>query len=275
MDRSAIRNLLIRVASPLGSFFAEAPKRRIIALHDIPQNHEALFVEKIEWLKKHCNIVSLADLAEKRGLDPQKLNIALSFDDGFKEYAHFVAETLTRMNIPATFFTPSGAIGISGNEAKRFSKEGLKRSISFEFMTTEELKALSENPLFAVGGHTTHHRDVATLDEKGRQEEIAEDKLALEAITGKPVEWFAYPFGGIVNINREAIQTIDKSGYGHAFSILPSFWKKSDYKFLVGRDSMSVADPIPLWDAWLSGGYDLFISLKNGAKKKRLLASLS
>lgn len=273
--KTSLRNILIRACAPLGTLFSETPKRRIIALHDIPQNHEVLFLKKIEWLKTYCNIVSLVDLVANKGLDPEKLNVALSFDDGFKEYAHFVAQTLTRMNIPATFFTPSGALGISGDEAKQFSKEGLKRSASFEFMTKEELKTLSENPLFTIGGHTTHHRDVATLDEKGRQEEITDDKVALEAITGKQIEWFAYPFGGIININANVIKTIDQSGYGNAFSILPSFWKKSDHRFLVGRDSMSVADSIPLWNAWLRGGYDAFIALKNGAKKKRLLASLS
>jgi len=260
--------------APLGSFFSEKPRRRIVALHDIPQNHETLFIEKMEWLKKHCHIVSLPDLASGKRLDPQRLNIALSFDDGFKEYATFVAPRLVDMNIPATFFTPSGALGISGKEAILFSKEGLKRSIAFEFMTKEELKKLSENPLFTIGGHTMHHKDVATLDAEGLKEEIADDKTALESTIGKKIEWFAYPFGGIVNISAPAITSIKNSGYVSAFSIIPSFWRTSDHKYLVGRDSLSVTDSNSLWDAWLQGGYDPVTALKNRRKRNTLLQSM-
>jgi peptidoglycan/xylan/chitin deacetylase (PgdA/CDA1 family) len=228
----------------------------------------------MEWLKSHCHIVSLPDLALGKNLDPKKLNIGLSFDDGFKEYATFVAPVLTELSIPATFFTPSGALDISGEAAARFSKDGLRRSTTFEFMTRDELRELSQNPLFIIGGHTMHHKDVATLDSKGLNEEIIEDKNALEQITGKPVEWFAYPFGSIANISAEAIRTIDKSGYIHAFSILPSFWKKKDHPYLVGRDSLSVLDSDELWDSWLKGGYDTMTALKQYARRQTLMAQL-
>lgn len=275
MNRSAIRNLLVRCCAPLSPLFLrEKPRRRIVALHDIPQSHETLFIEKMEWLKKHCHIVSLNDLASGKGLEVERLNIALSFDDGFKEYAHFVMKTLVDMNIPATFFTPSGALGLSGKEATQFSREGLKRRITFEFMTKEELKKLSENPLFTIGGHTTHHKDVATLDTEGLKEEITDDKTALEGIIGKPIAWFAYPFGGIVNISASAVTTIKKSGYVSAFSIMPSFWRKTDHTYLVGRDSLSVIDSDSLWHAWLAGGYDPLTTVKNYLRMKALTSSL-
>lgn len=268
--------MLIRLIGPFSIILSpERPHRRIIALHDIPPAHHALFRHKMEWLKERCHIVSLPDLAHGKNLDPKRLNIAVSFDDGFKEYATFVAPVLSDMKIPATFFTPSGALGISGEEAKEFSKEGLKRSVTFEFMTKEELRTLSENPLFTIGGHTTHHKDVATLDDKGLEEEITQDKLALEKVTGKPVEWFAYPFGGVANISARAVRTIEDSGYVHAFSILPSFWKKKDHPYIVGRDSLSVVDSDELWGAWFLGGYDALTMIKNMRGKRRLARSLS
>ncbi len=273
--RTLVRNTAIRTMGAISLLLPkERPVRRIIALHDIPPAHHALFRHKMEWLKSHCHIVSLPDLAHGKNLDPMKLNVALSFDDGFKEYATFVAAALTELSIPATFFTPSGALDISGEEAARFSKDGLRRSTTFEFMTRNELRELSQNSLFIIGGHTTHHKDVATLDREGLDKEITEDKRALEQVTEKPVEWFAYPFGGITNISAEAIRTIEKSGYIHAFSILPSFWKKKDHPHIVGRDSLSVLDSDELWDSWLKGGYDTMTALKQYSKRQNLMAQL-
>jgi len=262
--RSSVRDFLIRLMAPFSVILhREKPRRRIIALHDIPPAHHALFRHKMEWLKEHTNIVSISALAHGEGLDQTKLNIALSFDDGFKEYATFVAPILAEMHLPATFFTPSGALDLRAEGAKQFSKEGLKRSITFEFMTTEELRTLAQNPLFTIGGHTMHHKDVATLDAKGLEEEVAQDKLALEGVIGKEIEWFAYPFGGVVNMSAPAVRKIKESGYTHAFSIIPSFWKRQDHRYLVGRDSLSVADGDDLWGAWLLGGYDSLSAMKN------------
>ncbi len=269
--RSSVRDLLIRLIGPFSILLVrERPRRRIIALHDIPPAHHALFRHKMEWLKERCHIVSIADLAHGKNLNGERLNVALSFDDGFKEYATFVAPILEEMHIPATFFTPSGALDLKDEGAKRFSKEGLKRSITFEFMTKDELQTLAQNPLYTIGGHTIHHTDVETLEEQGLEREVAEDKRVLEGIIGKEIQWFAYPFGGVTNISASAVQKIDESGYVHAFSIIPAFWKKKDHPYIVGRDSLSVTDSDELWGAWLLGGYDALSAIKNEARMRLL-----
>lgn len=60
----------------------------------------------------------------------------------------------------------------------------------------EQVRDLSEDPLVTIGGHTVGHTSLTQLT----QAELVQDVLGaherIEAVTGQPVEHFAYPFGG-------------------------------------------------------------------------------
>lgn len=62
-------------------------------------------------------------------------------------------------------------------------------------MTTGELRALAENPAFAIGAHGVHHLSLPSCAEEVQRAEVAECKRTLEDILGRPVTTFAYPFG--------------------------------------------------------------------------------
>lgn len=70
-----------------------------------------LFRQQMEWLKMHARIVSVADyFAGKR--DPDKLTVALTFDDGYRNNYREVVPILREMKLPATFFvTAIRAVG--------------------------------------------------------------------------------------------------------------------------------------------------------------------
>ena len=118
------------------------------------------FSKELRWLLERFRLVALNDIDQRSRLDSHRLNVALTFDDAFKEHATFVAPLLTEKRIPATFFVPSAAIGLRGDDAKKFSLNGLRRSKSFEFMNETELKNISQSSLFEIGSHTTHHADL-------------------------------------------------------------------------------------------------------------------
>ncbi|MEN6585489.1 MAG: polysaccharide deacetylase family protein [Sulfuricella sp.] len=61
-------------------------------------------------------------------------------------------------------------------------------------MTTEQLKALHAAGM-GVGGHTSHHPILATLDDAALRQEIAEGKEFLETTLGERMALFAYPNG--------------------------------------------------------------------------------
>ena len=61
-------------------------------------------------------------------------------------------------------------------------------------MTADQVRALHRNGM-EIGGHTMNHPILARLDDASARIEIAEGKAKLEAITGAPVRFFAYPNG--------------------------------------------------------------------------------
>lgn len=61
-------------------------------------------------------------------------------------------------------------------------------------MTTAQVKSLHDHGM-EIGGHTVNHPILASTDETTARNEISEGKARLEAITGTPVRFFAYPNG--------------------------------------------------------------------------------
>jgi peptidoglycan/xylan/chitin deacetylase (PgdA/CDA1 family) len=270
--KSPLRNQLIRTIAPFSDrLYREKPRTRVIALHDIPPGSYEAFERKMHWLLQRFRLVSLNDIEQQSGLDLHRLNVAVTFDDAFKEHATFVAPLLKDMGIPATFFIPSGVIGLEGDAAKKFSSQGLRRSRSFEFMNEKELKTISQSSLFEIGSHTKDHADLGIItDEEKLRYEILHDKNTLERMTGKPVQRLAFPFGGYSNVSPQALNIIRAAGFRSSFTIVPSFWSRERNLFLVGRDSLALELEDGIWDGFLKGGYDTFSFLKGRKKLKSL-----
>jgi peptidoglycan/xylan/chitin deacetylase (PgdA/CDA1 family) len=58
-----------------------------------------------------------------------------------------------------------------------------------------ELQRLSSDPLVEIGGHTDSHPILAQLTVDQVRTEILSNVIRLQALTGKPVQHFAYPYG--------------------------------------------------------------------------------
>lgn len=63
-------------------------------------------------------------------------------------------------------------------------------------LSPDQLVSLARHPLVTIGGHTVRHLELAKLADADAFDEIYQDKIYLEATMGRPVEHFAYPYGG-------------------------------------------------------------------------------
>ncbi len=253
--------------------YRERPRVRVIAFHDVAPGPESPFPGKMRWLAAHARVVSLSSVFAGEGLEPARLNVALTFDDGYAEHAAFAAPILAELGLPATFFVPSGAVGLEGEEAQRFARTAIRRrSRTFRFMRAEDVAAVAAEPLFAIGGHTRNHVDLGSpIDPARLAAEIEEDKLALEALTGSPLRFFAYPFGGAEHTSPQAQATVRGAGYEAAFTIMPGYWSRAQERFLVGRDSLTIDAPDRSWRAALRGGADpvAWLKWRRDARRRR------
>lgn len=87
-----------------------------------------------------------------------------------------------------------------------------------------------------IGAHTISHPILAKLDDESARFEIAESKRQLEAITGKPVRYFAYPNGkpGIDFDERHMAMARD-AGFSAAFSTVMSAAGSQHDRFALPR----------------------------------------
>src|SRR5947208_10846649 len=71
----------------------KTPSVRILAFHDIPPGCEEGFAAKMKFLKAAANVISLNDYLESK-LSARRLNVVLTFDDGYKSWIRTAAPVL-------------------------------------------------------------------------------------------------------------------------------------------------------------------------------------
>ncbi|WP_210463463.1 polysaccharide deacetylase family protein [Rufibacter roseolus] len=98
------------------------------------------------------------------------------------------------------------------------------------YMTKEQIKELSDAG-HVIGSHTYDHHNVKKYEGKDWITQIEKPTKQLEAITGKPIKYFAYPFG---LWRPEAIPELKKRGFDAAY-ILATKRDPQDPLFTIRR----------------------------------------
>ena len=65
---------------------------------------EKNFKNQLIYFKKNYNIVSLDDYFKNKNLSSNKLNIAITFDDGYKNNFKYALPILEKLKVPAIFY---------------------------------------------------------------------------------------------------------------------------------------------------------------------------
>ena len=150
-----------------------------------------LFLEQMEWLRANVRVAPLAEvvvaLAERKPL-PER-TVALTFDDGFRDFYSFAAPVLRRFGFPATIFLPTGYCGRTNSwpgQPDWVSKEAL--------LDWQQVAELAHNG-FSFGAHSVNHPVLPALSAEEAEHEIAGSKAQIEEHTRQRVDLFAYPYG--------------------------------------------------------------------------------
>lgn len=245
---SRIRNLFFR--------WRRIPIARILAFHDVPSSQVQALRNKLEIVKEVANIVSLDDILAGR-MSWRKINVAITFDDGYRGWLDNVCPVLKEVGISATFFVSSGLIGLREEEERDFLQKNLMSNEQMTgSLTAEELRTLARKG-FAIGGHTWNHVNLAEISNISKlRYEIQKDKKELERITGTIVKYFAYPFGFHRNASIDLVEVLQKSGYQGAVTLVPGFITPDTNSYFLHRDLARASMPMSVFKARLLGNYD-------------------
>jgi peptidoglycan/xylan/chitin deacetylase (PgdA/CDA1 family) len=83
------------------------------------------------------------------------------------------------------------------------------------YMSTEQVKQLADEG-HTIGSHTYDHKNAKTYTVDDWVEQVQKPSKQLQTITGKPVEYFAYPFG---LWNKEAIAKLKDHDFKVVFQL--------------------------------------------------------
>lgn len=136
----------------------------------------------------------------------------LTFDDTRAEHYTIAAPEMEKYGFKGVYFVMTIPIGRPN------------------YMTSEQIKELSDRG-HVIGSHTWDHHNVKQLKGDDWVAQIEKPSQRIQAITGKPVLYFAYPFGVW---NDTAIDEIKKHSFKSAFQ-LTSKRSETDPLFTIRR----------------------------------------
>lgn len=102
-------------------------------------------------------------------------------------------------------------------------------------LTEDELRKLASGDLVEIGAHTLTHPVLATLSVEQQQHEIGGSKRRLEALIGKNVTSFAYPYGKKIHYTRDTVKMVQANGFSSACSNFGGLVTRSSDRFVLPR----------------------------------------
>ncbi|MDB5262290.1 MAG: polysaccharide deacetylase family protein [Adhaeribacter sp.] len=123
--------------------------------------------------------------------------IMLTFDDTALDQYTVAAPEMAKYGFKGVFFIMTVSLGRP------------------RYMSKTQVKELADAG-HVIGSHTWDHQNVKKLKGKDWETQIDKPTKQLEAITGQPIKYFAYPFG---LWNAEAIPELKSRGFISAFQL--------------------------------------------------------
>jgi peptidoglycan/xylan/chitin deacetylase (PgdA/CDA1 family) len=103
-------------------------------------------------------------------------------------------------------------------QIQAWAKVGEEGRRSHRMMNSEQLRELARSGLIEIGGHTVTHPLLARENRKDQLREIAVGKLKIEAVLGRRIRGFSYPFGGRRDYTGDSVAAVKSAGFDYACS---------------------------------------------------------
>jgi peptidoglycan/xylan/chitin deacetylase (PgdA/CDA1 family) len=241
------------------------PQLRILMYHSISNipGHlhsvsPAAFDEQMQFLTATTHVVPLEESIEfLRGEKALPANpIVITFDDGLLDNYTTAYPILKKYNLPATmFFVTKWIRPAATSQSKEDPSTGRRK------MTWEQIRDMAANGI-TIGAHTVSHHSLTKLTPDEVRYELAESKRQLEQHLGKPVKFFAYPYGTPRDLNQEVMRLVAETGYICATTSLSGVSVGSANLYALRRTEIEATDGMYVFRKVIAGALDLWILLE-------------
>jgi peptidoglycan/xylan/chitin deacetylase (PgdA/CDA1 family) len=204
------------------------------------------FARQIAWLKPRFDLVSLAEAqARIRSGHNSRACVSITFDDGYAENCQQALPLLIDQRIAFTYFVATRFVV----EGKPFPHD-VALGHSFSPNTVEQLRALVSSGA-ELAGHTRTHADLGRVaDSDTLYDEMVGGARELEDLVGRPVSYFAFPYGQYANLSLEAFGLAKEAGFAGVCSAYGGFNFPGDDEFHIQR--FAVDDDLVRLKNWVT-----------------------
>jgi len=218
------------------------PTAAVLLYHRIASPHtdpaklcvsEEVFEKHLRFLKRYRTVVSLPEM--ERRIKEASLTgneVAITFDDGYKDNLEKAVPLLEKYSIPATIFITTGQLGMQANFAWDQDYSEDERA---HFLSEDNIRVLSKHSLIQIGAHTDTHPRLGELPREQQAQEIMKSKNILETITGHRISVFAYPFGGRYDFTEQTERITRDIGFDAAYANTQMLLIESDRLYALPR----------------------------------------
>jgi peptidoglycan/xylan/chitin deacetylase (PgdA/CDA1 family) len=196
----------------------------------------ATFVRHIRWLSRRFEIIPLAEVQRRvQHADSRRPAVAITFDDGYAANWDRALPLLIARRLPCTYFVSVAHV----LEGRPFPHDvALGRPLAPN--TLDELRQMAAAGI-DIGCHTRTHADLGRIDDPATlRDEVVAARDDLVRALGRPVRYFAFPFGQRVHLSRLAFQVARDAGYEGACSAYGGYNAPGDDPFHVQRVAADV-----------------------------------
>ena len=187
------------------------------------------FTRQMLYLREHeFDTLTMRDvdliLSGQKALPPRP--VALTFDDGYADFATTAAPIMKALGITATNYVPTGLVGQD------------------RYMSWADIQSLDAAG-FEMAAHTEMHVDLSKATYSRAKLEIEGAKADLESHLGHQVVDFAYPYGGF---NKSVVELVREAGYWSATTTIGGSYHDARQLLVLTRQRVSGSETLMAWE---------------------------
>jgi len=170
---------------------------------------KASFARQIDWLQHNMELISLETVQRRMqsGCNDE-VAASITFDDGYAENCEFAIPLLVQRGIPCTYF-----VSLDFVVNQRAFPHDVENGCPLPVNTTDQLKEMADQGI-EIGAHTRTHCDMGKVHDPDQlHDELIAATQELSELIGRPIRYFAFPFGMPANLSAAAAELARASGF--------------------------------------------------------------